>query len=59
MIERGPRMVERIDEDSEKILGLLNYLSGIFIPYIYTACREEFSLGEEFSLRKLFMENSA
>ena len=50
MIERGPRMVERIDEDSEKILGLLNYLSGIFIPYIYTACREEFSLGEEFSL---------
>ena len=42
-----------IDEDTEKILGLLNDLSRIFIPYIYTvlytACRKEFSLREEFS----------
>jgi hypothetical protein len=39
--------VKSIDEDTEKILGLLDDLSGILIPYIYTilytACKEEFS----------------
>jgi hypothetical protein len=48
----GIRRAACIDEDTKKILGLLD-LSGILIPYIYTvlypACREEFYPGEEFS----------